>query len=173
MNSKIAETDRLVVRELTIEDSELLYQYSNEDSAKRELADEVLADENCAKCRIKEFINNYRNTKMPLVYGIELKDSRKLIGQIELSAIDKGIELGYSIASAYQNKGYCSEIVNPFIMNISKSLGITELYGIAKSENINSWKILENSGFILVNDGCFEQYFCGKYRVKVYIKEIM
>ncbi|MDR0908204.1 MAG: GNAT family N-acetyltransferase [Spirochaetaceae bacterium] len=168
MSNIIVATDRLVVRELTIKDSELLYKYSNEEIAKAELPDEVLIDENNAALKIMEFINNNKTNKMPMVYAIELKCCNKLIGHIELSEIDKGIEIGYSIATEYQNKGYCSEIINPFLKSIKNIIGIIEIYGIAKYANEKSWKILEKSGFKLLNEGYYKQYFEGKYRTRIY-----
>jgi len=161
------ETDRLIVRKLSIDDSELLFKYSQEEITKKELSDEVF--ENIVETRetIEYFISNY-DTQYPLVYGIILKEMNIVIGHIGLSKINKGIEIGYAIAADYQNNGYMSEIIIPFINWTKNNLSIEKIYGIAKSENTASWKILEKNGFELEEEGINKDYFEGKYLVRIY-----
>jgi len=170
------ETDRLTVRRLSLNDAELLFKYSQEEITKKELPDEVFEDITETKKTIEYFISNY-DTQYPLVYGIILKENNIIIGHIGLSKIDKGVEIGYAIATEYLNKGYMSEIITPFINwtknNLDlKKLNIEKIYGIAKSENTASWKILEKNGFELEEEGINQNYFEGKYKVKIYSKMI-
>ncbi|MDL2234292.1 GNAT family N-acetyltransferase, partial [Ruminococcaceae bacterium OttesenSCG-928-L11] len=67
----IAETERLVIRAFSIDDANLLYQYSNEESAKVELPDEVLEDRDHAITMIQMYNENYPSN-YPLVYAIAL-----------------------------------------------------------------------------------------------------
>ena len=163
------ETDRIVVRQLSINDSEPLFKYSQEEITKKELPDEVFSNIIETKETIKFLKSNYDN-KYPLVYGIILKVNNIIIGHIGLSEIEKGIEIGYAITTEYQNNGYVSEIIIPFINWIKNNLRIEKIYGIAKIENIASWKILENNGFILEEEVTNKNYFGGKYGVKIYSK---
>jgi len=166
------ETDRLTVRRLSINDAELLFKYSQEEITKKELPDEVFENISEAKETIEYFISNY-DTQFPLVYGIVLKENNIIIGHIGLSKIDKGIEIGYATATEYLNRGYMSEIITPFINWTKNNLelekfNIEKIYGIAKSENTPSWKILEKNGFVLEEECINENYFEGKYKVKIY-----
>src|SRR5215471_6296534 len=113
MENIMFETSRLLVRKLSINDSELLFKYGQEEITKKELPDEVFKNITETKETIEYFISNY-NDKYPLVYGIILKKNNIIIGHIGLSKIDKGIEIGYAIATEYQNNGYMSEILIPF-----------------------------------------------------------
>jgi ribosomal-protein-alanine N-acetyltransferase len=171
MEKVLFETNRIIIRKLLINDSELLFKYSQEEITKRELPDEVFNNIIEAKEAIKNFKANY-DDKYPLVYGIILKANNVIIGHIGLSEIDKGIEIGYAIAKKYQNNGYISEIIIPFVNWIKNNLRIEKLYGITKIENIASWKILENNGFSLEEEVVNKDYFEGKYRVKIYSKII-
>ena len=166
------ETDRIMVRKLTLNDTELLFKYSQEEITKKELPDEVFENINKTKETIEKLISNY-DDKYPLVYGIILKENNLIIGHISLSKIDIGIEIGYAIGTDYQNKGFMSEVIIPFINWIKINLKINKIYGIAKKENINSWKILEKNGFGLENEGIYNNYFEGKYKVKIYSKNII
>ena len=89
------------------------------------------------------------------------------------------MEIGYAIATDYQNKGYASEIITPFI-NWSKNIlicdwpnspqNIERIIGVTKKENIASWRVLEKNGFTLLEEGIFKNYFDGKHTVKIYAK---
>jgi ribosomal-protein-alanine N-acetyltransferase len=113
MGNYIFETDRLIVRRLTLDDVELLLKYSQEEITKKELPDEVFENIEQLQETVEYFISNY-DDKYPLVYGIILKEKGYVIGHLSLSKIDRGIEIGYAIATDYQNKGYASELIVPF-----------------------------------------------------------
>ena len=176
MENTLFETDRMIVRKLSINDSELLFKYSQEEITRKELPDEVFENIPETKEAIEYFMSNY-DDKYPLVYGIILKNKNIIIGhiglsEIDISEIDKGIEIGYAIATEYQNNGYMSEIIIPFVNWIKDNLRIEKIYGIAKSKNMSSWKILEKNGFELEEEGVNKNYFEGKYKVRIYSKII-
>jgi ribosomal-protein-alanine N-acetyltransferase len=171
MENILFETGRLLVRKLSINDSEFIFKYSQEEITKKELPDEIFKNIAEAKEIIGYFISNYDN-KYPLVYGIILKKKNIIIGHIGLSKIDKEIEIGYAIATEYRNNGYMYEIIIPFINWIKDNLRIERIYGIARSENTASWKILEKNGFELEEEGINKNYFGGKYIVKIYSRKI-
>lgn len=150
----ICETQRLIIRPFNIQDASLLYQYSNEDEAIRELPDEVLESVDAAKKEILLFNDQFHNHEIS-VYAIALKSSNILIGHIGLSTISQGIEIGYAIAEKFQGQGYCSEIVLPFSLWAKTTFGIDTLYGIVKSANIPSIKALEKSGYRLAKESEF------------------
>jgi ribosomal-protein-alanine N-acetyltransferase len=169
MENYIIETDRLIVRKLSLDDADLLYRYSREEITKKELPDEVFGNITETKKTVEYFISNYDN-EYPLVYGVILKEKDIIIGHIGLSKIDRGIEIGYAIATDYQNNGYMSEVIMPFATWAKNNLRIEKIYGIAKSENAASWKILEKNGFKLEEEGIFKDYFERKFIVKIYSK---
>lgn len=172
MENILFETDRIIVRKLSINDSELLYKYSQEEITKKELPDEVFENITEAVKTVKYFMSNYDN-QYPLVYGIILKKKNIIIGHINLSKIDKRIEIGYAIATEYQNKGYMSEIIKPFTDWVKNNSKIEKIYGITKRENTPSWKILEKNGFEFEEECINKKYFEGKYAVKIYSKNML
>ena len=169
MDKFLIESNRLIIRKLIIEDAELLFKYSQEDITKQELPDEVFENVDKTKETVRYLISNYDN-KYPLVYGIILKEKNIIIGHINLSIIDKGIEIGYAIGTEYQNKGYMTEIIKPYLEWIKNNKNIHKIYGIVKMKNISSWKILEKCEFILEEEGKRKNYFSGKYLVRIYSK---
>jgi RimJ/RimL family protein N-acetyltransferase len=129
------ETDRLIVCKLSLDDAELLLKYSQEEITKKELPDEIFENIEKIKNAIRYFIINYdyeMNFSFPLVYGILSKQEKCIIGHLGLSEIDRGIEIGYAIATDYQNKGYASELITLLINWSKKHLKVDEIYGIVK-----------------------------------------
>ena len=149
---KVIETKRLIIREFIPADSELLYLYSLEESAKKELLDEVLESNEKAAEEIKIFMEKYPH-EYPLIYVIESKEAGCMTGHICLSKIPEGIEIGYAIATDYQGNGYATEIVKPFAEWSKKHQKLDKIYAIVKVSNTKSLKIVENSGFILESEG--------------------
>jgi ribosomal-protein-alanine N-acetyltransferase len=175
MENILFETERLIVRKLSLNDADILLKYSQEEITKKELPDEVFENILEIKKGIELFIENYDfddNLVYPLVYGIIHKNKNIIIGHISLSDIDRGIEIGYTIATDYQNNGYASEIIIPFLDWIKMKIKIKKVYGITKKENISSWKVLEKNGFQLEDQGIFKNYFNGEFISKIYSKII-
>ena len=148
----IIETKRLIIREFVPVDSELLFLYSQEESAKKELPDEVLESNEKAMEEIKIFKGKYPHD-YPLVYAIESKEAGCLIGHICLSPIPEGIEVGYAIATDYQGNGYATEVVRPFVEWGKKQQKLEKIYAIVKVSNTVSLRTVEKSGFILESQG--------------------
>ena len=173
MENFLLETDRLIVRKLSLNDAELLLKYSQEEITKEELPDEVFANIRNIKNALEYFIINYDydyNFVFPLVYGVVLKEENIIIGHIGLSEIDRGIELGYAIATDFQNNGYASEIIKHFSDWAKNKLNINKIYCIVKKQNIASWKVLEKNGFEILEEGMYKNYFGGKYVTRIYVK---
>jgi RimJ/RimL family protein N-acetyltransferase len=172
MESILFETNRIFIRKLSLNDATLLLKYSQEKLTKRELPDEVFENIRDIKAAIDLFISHYDweyNHCFPIVYGIVLKENNIIIGHIGLSEIDRGVEVGYAIATEYLDKGYAIEVLSPFVNWAKKHLKIDKIYGITKLENIPSWKVLEKNGFKLLDEGVYRNYFGGKYIVKIYV----
>lgn len=167
---KILETERLVIREFLLDDTQLIFEYSQEDCTKNELPDEVFEDLEETRKTLKFFIDQYTNKNFPLVYAIELKKNCKLIGHASFSTINENgikVEIGYAIATAYQGNGYASEAIKAFINWGKGELNLENVYGIAKTSNCASWRVLEKSGFKLINENECDS-FGGRYLIKTY-----
>lgn len=165
---KVLETNSLLIREYIHEDIPLVMQYSQENCKRNELPDEVFENMEQATNQINMCIHNYAQKTYPLVYAIVLKESNTLIGDILLSPINEGIEIGYSIAERYQGNGYAAEVIKPFAEWVKKNMPyIKTLYGLAKKSNIASWKSLEKAGFAFSHEK--ELNFFGEvFTFKVY-----
>src|SRR6056297_2991023 len=107
------ETKNLVIRPLSILDTEKVYEMSQEAGMKAFLPDQVYESKEQTKEIIEFLISKYGHQsivdQLPYVLGIELKENNELIGHVGLSRIDKGIEIGYAIEKKYQGHNFATE----------------------------------------------------------------
>ena len=82
--------------------------------------------------------------------GIELKETKKVIGMISLMNIDyknKNAEIGYWLGKKYWGKKIMKEAVRLILGFGFKKLKLVRIYARVMSPNISSAKLLEKSGF--------------------------
>jgi len=142
-------------------------QYSKEETRKKELPDEIFDTVEKAARQIEMCLINYKETKYPLPYAIDIKKSKTLIGHILLCPVENGIEIGYFISERYQNNGYATEAIKSFVEWAKATLHLNTVSGIVKKSNIASWKALEKAGFTFSHEK--EHNFFGEdFTFKVY-----
>lgn len=140
----VLRSKRLILRRFEEKDAEELYlgyinqkeflYYANKE--RKTLEEEKMSLINVTN-KYKD--NNYYN------WLITLKDTKKIIGSINLRVIEKNdsVEFNYAIDNRYTNKGYMTEaleIVKDFCRN---SLKVQRFQGGCCIENIASKKVME------------------------------
>ena len=165
----IIETQRLIIREFELLDTKTIYEFSQEESLKKWIPDQVYADMDEAKETLEFLISKYKKKEFPFVMAVEIKDSNELIGHVGLSEIKQGIEIGYAIGEKYQNQGYATEAVQAYSIWAKKEFGLEKIYGVVKCENYSSCAVLEKSDFTYAKDD-IEGEFSRNEPCKVYIK---
>ena len=79
-------------------------------------------------------------------YAIELKESKKVIGNIYYGNRDfEAKELGYIVNKNYQRRGYASEALSAVIKNAFLE-GVHRVFAECDPRNVCSWKLLEKVG---------------------------
>lgn len=146
------ETDRLVLRELTVNDVEdlrkwlgrdELYTYWGRAASKAEKNPELLF--------VDARLNVKRKPSPDFIWGIERKDTNEVIGEIEVFDIanDRFGMVGYRIAPWLWNTGICTEALRRVVDFVFAETNLDRLQGNADVRNIGSNKVLEKSGFLL------------------------
>lgn len=79
--------------------------------------------------------------------AIELKDSKKVIGNVYLGNRENNVkEIGYIINKDYQRKGYAYEAITT-ILEDAFSKGVKKIYAECDPNNICSWQLLDKLNF--------------------------
>ena len=153
----ITKTDRLTIREQTLDDIEDIYNmYADETTTAYmdKLYDDIEEE--------KEYMRDYIAHQYPFYeYGIWTlidKCTGEYVGRAGLSIREgyEDVELGYAITKAYRNKGYAKEAIKAIIKYAKDELYITRLIAFVRPQNLISIKILEDMGFIKVNTLLFD-----------------
>lgn len=165
----ISETERLIIRELEEADAKYFAEMAADGSLK-----DVSFDADCGKwidewiVDAKELLRNDDPTKEYLAYTVQLKNSETVIGSVSCSYYEdlKKVGITYFIGAKYRNNGYASEAVKGYLQYFFQHYAINEIIATVREENVSSWKVIEKSGFTLIerkmykdlNDECEELY---------------
>lgn len=144
------ETDRLILRPVTLEDAEDMFLYASDEENVRWSfqVNESLED---TKDKIASFY-----LANPLGrWGIALKESNQLIGTIDLLKLVETVgraEIGYTLNKAYWNQGYMTEAVHKIVKVFFENLGMNCLFARHDSENPASGRVMQKVGLIFSHE---------------------
>ena len=146
----IVETDRLLLRPVTLDDAEAMFAYaSDKDNTRYTFPTNQSLEE--TKNNIAQFY-----LANPLGrWGIELKCNGKFIGTIDLHKIDpvlKKAAIGYIINKKYWNQGLTTEANRAVIKLVFEKIGMNKLVALHDKDNPASGKVMEKSGMRLSHE---------------------
>ena len=143
------ETARLIVRPFTEEDIAALIIYrSHPEVARYQLWDAPYTNAAAQAFweRQRQVVPNTPNSWQQL--ALEHKASGQLIGDCALHTVDlHQVELGYTLAPAYQGRGYMSEALTRVISYLFTDLGKHRLSAEMDARNTASARLAERLGF--------------------------
>ena len=161
---KILETDRCVVREITVEDVDNLYRLYSDPLVTRYI-EPLYQDREREIAYTKDYIKNIYGFYGYGLWIVSLKESGTIIGRAGLEQREgmEGLELGFVFGVMYQKQGYAYEVCKAIVEYGAKTLGNLQLYALIKSENASSIRLCEKLGFhyegnININKECFQKY---------------
>lgn len=143
------ESERLIIRELSIIDVDDYYRLQRSKKVHKYLASYPIKTKKQAYKLIKQAQSDYQEKKIYRL-AIELKEKQKVIGFIGLSKYDLTFEtcqIVYGISEKYWHQGFTSEAVMIFVKYL-KAQGKKLIIAGHVEENVNSGKVLLKNGFI-------------------------
>ncbi|WP_052609119.1 GNAT family N-acetyltransferase [Candidatus Izimaplasma bacterium HR1] len=145
MDSKILETNRLVLRYFKEKDLDTFTEYRN---------NEEWMIYQTFKGKTKEEYRDILLTPFYIDHGSQLafclKETDELIGDLYVEKSELEMFIGYSIHPKYARKGFIYEIVSAFIKYIFEKYPDVKIVAETDVENIPSIRLLEKIGFIRV-----------------------
>ena len=149
------ETERLAVRKFRDEDAQQLYENHMDDAVRKWFPNECYADVEEALDAIRFYVDCVDNGHLPFVLGVELKETKELIGDTGISEVDgkpDEAEIGYCIGEKYRGKGYASELLDAISAFVVSRFGIRVICGRVVHGNEASSKVLEKGGYQFVQE---------------------
>lgn len=155
---KSLETERLILRRLSLEDSEQVEELAGDfDVAKTTLT----IPHPYPKGSAEEFISSINKAQEDgkiVIYAMTKKDDTSLIGIINLSiqkSYDRA-ELGYWVGKPFWGKGYGTEAAKALIQYGFEELNLNKIFAASFTKNPGSWRIMEKVG--LKHEGVLRQH---------------
>ena len=152
---KMFETERLVIRKLRDEDARKLYENHLDDEVRKWFPNECYADAEEALDAARFFADCVDNGHLPFVLGVELKETKELIGDTGISEVDgkpDEAEIGYCIGQQYRGRGYASELLNAVSAFAASRFDLSVIYGRVVHGNEASARVLEKNGYQFVKE---------------------
>lgn len=152
LGTQTIETERLILRRLTVDDAEVMFNnWTGDDSVTRYLKFDTHKTIDTTRDYLIDVVKKYVNLDF-YSWGIQLKNSG-LIGSIGSVVSDKynGKQtFGYCIGKKWWGQGYVTEATKAMLNFLHKDCGITEFVGYHSVNNPASGKIMEKCGLKLV-----------------------
>jgi RimJ/RimL family protein N-acetyltransferase len=156
---KIIETERLYLREFTMEDVQLLLDLNSDpDVTKYTEKGPVLSLADAEKRLSKDILLQYKNHGIGR-WAVHLKINNEFIGWcgIKYSESDKAVTLGYRFFPNHWGKGYATEAAKACLEYGKNIYGLKSIIAKAMKENTASIQVMKKLGMVwLRNDICAE-----------------
>ncbi len=145
---KVLETDRLVLRKLTLEDAPFILQLVNEPSWIQFIGDRGVRNlEDARNYMLKGPMSMYEQVGFGL-YLVELKEGGVPMGMCGLIKRDNlpDVDIGFAFLPRFWGQGYAYEAASAVMAYGRNALGLKRIVAITDPDNHSSIKLLERLG---------------------------
>lgn len=166
------ETTRLILRKVSGDDVEDIFEYAQDTEAFK-FTEGFPSDYDSVKKVIQLWNNDAYNSKRFIRWAIEHKSDEKVIGGIYLffpegnDAIGRRMDIGYDFSRKYWGMGYASEAIRAITKFGFEEMGLVRVQAQIIPEHIASIKACEKAGY--TNEGTLRNY-CPYYHNDIGMK---
>jgi RimJ/RimL family protein N-acetyltransferase len=145
---KILETERLVLRRMTVEDAEFIFELVNEAAFIRNIGDKgVQTLEDARNYILNGPVASYAKFGFGL-YLVALRENGEAIGICGLLKRDslEDVDIGFAFLERYRRKGFAYESAAAVMGYGRNTLGLNRIVAITSPDNEGSIRVLEKIG---------------------------
>lgn len=145
---EIVITDRLQIREITVEDVPRLYELYADESITRYM-EPLFSTRQQEEAYTRDYIKNIYHFYGYGMWLITLKESGEVIGRAGLEYKEgfDGLELGFMLGKEYQHKGYAYEACEAILAYAREELEQNCFRAVVHEDNKESLRLCERLGF--------------------------
>lgn len=142
-------TQRLVLRRFRASDAPRLSEYRSDPAVARYQSWDAPFPLDKAELAVRNFAASSPDEPGWFQYAIELTASRELIGDVAVRLHDnlKQAEVGFTLAVAYQGRGFATEAVSAVLDRLFGLQGLHRVMGECDARNTASAALMERLGF--------------------------
>lgn len=164
-NFPYIKTERLVLRRITKEDVNSIFEYLSDEEVMKFYGMSPLKSEEEALEEI-DWYNNIYESKTGIRWGITLQDENKVIGSCGFHNWDRRhnrAEIGFELTKLFWNQGMMGEALRAITQYGFLNLQLNRIQALVEPDNFASLGLLKKLGFN--QEGLLAQYefTCGKY----------
>jgi [ribosomal protein S5]-alanine N-acetyltransferase len=141
------ETERLLIRELTVDDTDAVHVYASDPNVVRYMIWGPNTEQD-TQDHIQRCLNMQKqNPRVDYEFAVVLKKSGQLIGGCGMHVEEPlQAEFGYCFNTAYWGKGYASEASMALLHFGFGELGLHRIFATCRPANIGSAKVMQKAG---------------------------
>ncbi len=162
----IAETEHLIIKELSHEDVPRLCEICRQDSVRAFISD-IGDDLQEEAVKHRAYIDQVYSFYDYGYWGVYDRKTGELIGRcgIQDNMIDGTVEveLGYLLAEEQRGQGYAKEAVKAVLEYAFHNLCLTRIVAQVAAENTASLRVVKGCGMLWEKDVCNSEHMCGLY----------
>lgn len=139
-------TDRLILRNVSPKDADIMYDYRNNEICARYQRGQTKDYEGIAKlveCRKDDVMS----VDSPFLVAVALKDTDEMVGEIVVMPNDGTISLGYTFSYKHHRKGYAFESLSALINMLHEEYPEWDFISFTEPENEPSMALLKKLGY--------------------------
>jgi ribosomal-protein-alanine N-acetyltransferase len=166
MHEVSIKTDRLVVRNLVMNDLDNFHQYRSNPEVTKYQGFDVMTKDACASFIQSQQDKVFGKAGQWIQYAVELKETKQLIGDcaVKLDPSDIRLaEIGITISDLHQRNGYAKEVMNALLSWLFETQHICRVTEIVDADNIASINLLKSLNFRQEGHFIENIFFKGKW----------
>ena len=142
-------TERLTLRRFRASDAPALAAYRSDPGVARYQSWDAPFGVEKAAAAVRDFAAGSPSAAGWFQYAIELTGERALIGDVAVRLHDnlRQAEIGFTLATAYQKRGYATEAVSAVLDRLFRVQGLHRVMGECDARNTRSAALMERLGF--------------------------
>ena len=145
---KDIETERLILRDASVDDAEDMFEYAKLEEVTKYLSWKPHLSVKDSEKILDMLSKEAKEKDSYTLKAIVLKENHKMIGTIDARIFGDGLkdaEFGYCLNPKYWNKGYMSEALKAFMEALHREHGIENVFGSFERENIASKRVMQKN----------------------------
>ena len=139
-------TDRLILRNVMGKDTEIIYDYRNNEICARYQRGQT-KDYDGIAALVDKRKSDVISTDAPFFVAVALSDTDEMVGEIVVMPNDGTISLGYTFSYNHHRKGYAFEALHALIHMLHERYPDWDFISFTEPENIPSRNLLKKLGY--------------------------
>jgi ribosomal-protein-alanine N-acetyltransferase len=170
-NLPTLETDRLILRKMTLDDAEAVFAYASDPEVTRYVIWDTHRSIEDSRAFLELTVQKYESGGEP-DWGIVYKGDQRFVGTCGFTSWEVGharAELGYVLSRRYWGRGLMSEAVRAMIAFGFERMGLNRIEARCIAENVASARVMEKAGMTHECTLRQREFLKGAYRdIKLY-----